>query len=651
MIKVDKRRFADGSVKHQYRLMDSYRPGPHQKPKMRTVKNFGYLEDQPDREAFLKRVREENVAFLSQKSQQKTVVLTPDKGASFLDSESARSENFGYAVAGSLFDEMDLGPVLEKMQGKFEASLLEVTKFLTITRLMAPDSKRASYQSQNLYYGLESDFSLQQLYRSLDRICDCGDELIDCVNAFIEKNTDRDLSHAYYDSTNFYFQTDYEDADLLEPVDVTGLSPADMRKKGIVSIQLDEKTTGYFRIAHSGLRKRGVSKEHSVDPIVQMGLMIDDNGIPFHMQCYPGNTADSKTMPDAIEKAKKAHSVGRITFVADKGMNCGENIARILDGGDDYLFSQQLRGKKGKRYHDYLFGKKGSFTVVDDDYKYMLFDEEVEYRDDEGKKRTRKQRVLIYWDGKDAARQKIQRAEKMRKAEAVVDSGMGMTDHSFRKYVRAEHAVKETGEAADKVVFSLDKEKAEAEAMFDGFFCLITSDLSLGEKEMRQTYGQLWRIEESFRVTKTDLIARPVFVWTEKHIRAHFIICYIALVILRMIENRMGYSLSTERLIRALNSCDCTFPDPNTVMAFRSDSRLAFRMRTGKDGSGVPDLALSEDEETAEDMKRIAKTLGIRLCAPVMARKDFDRYLAGIRPDVDTRKEKPKRRGRKPKED
>ena len=303
--------------------------------------------------------------------------------------------------------------------------------------------------------------------------------------------------------------------------------------------------------------KRGVSKEHVVDPIVQMGLLMDNNGIPISMQVFPGNTSDSLTLIPILQEAKASYGLERTVVVADKGMNTTKNIDIIVNNGDGYMFSQILKGKKGKRYHDKLFDES-AYIVVNKNYKYQIFIEDYIGKDIDGKEVQRQRKVLLYYNGEAAARDKKKREEKIAKAKKSLTNNAYMISHGYDKYLSEENYVEETGEVANKKSFKLNEEKIKEDEKFDGMFAIITSELDYDEKKIRETYHGLWRIEDSFRVPKSDLELRPIHVFKENHIRGHFIICFVALCVLRILQRKMNYSISVERIVRALNMCKCT---------------------------------------------------------------------------------------------
>jgi transposase len=406
----------------------------------------------------------------------------------------------------------------------------------------------------------------------------------------------RDLSYAFYDVTNYFFEIDFPDGE-------------------------------------DDLRKKGVSKEHRLDPIVAMGLFMDGNGLPVSMSLFPGNTSDTKTLQPVMKDVKASYGLGRIVVVADKGLNSSNNIDAIVNNGDGFMFSQQLRGKKGKRYEHALFDPDGWVWNDGKSYGYKLFDEEYIGKDKDGKKVKRSRRVLLYWNKADADMAGKKREEKLRKAEKAINNNAYAIKHGYEEYTKEDIVDKMTGECLDEVkkLRSVDREKAMKDAKYDGYFCIITSEMDYDENMIRKAYHGLWRIEESFCILKSDLYARPVHVRTNSHIRAHFLICFVALLIIRMIQLRMGDgALSAERLARALRAATCRKMRGGKILLDDVGGALAFKNRIDKRGKLVDTLEYSGEDEIALDYKLIQNSFGTDIYNVSVRVEVFNRSLRKI---------------------
>jgi len=351
------------------------------------------------------------------------------------------------------------------------------------------------------------------------------------------------------------------------------------------------------------------------------------------MSLFPGNTSDSITLRPIMKEIKSSYGLGRLIVVADKGLNSSKNIDEICNSGDGYVVSQVLRGKKGKRYHEMVFDDEGYAVSPDGSYKYKLFTEEFDGIGVNGNPEMRKRKVLIYWDRKEADMSKYKRDEKLKKSELATKNNAYGIKKGFQEYTKENIVDKETGEILTntKTVLSVDLEKAENDALFDGYFCIITSELSYDERKIREVYGGLWRIEQSFRIMKSDLYARPVFVWTDEHIRAHFLICFTALLIIRLIQHRMGSeALSAERIARALNSASCQIWRGGIIHLDDVGGAIMFQKTRDAQGKEVDTLTYSDKDEIASDYSKIQKAFGTGFYDIYPKQEHFNKFLEKI---------------------
>lgn len=597
MIKIDKRTKKDGTPRTQVRVVEGYRPGPGMPTKQRTIKSFGYLEDQEDPEAFMAMVEEFNNTYRAENVPLKIEAA----GTAKMYSKENRKYNYGYKFLEAAYDLLQIDSFIKdyhgkhKFRGKYTPG--DIFKFLVLLRILRPDSKRATFQLKNGFYGMITDFTLPDIYRSLDLFAGFEVELQRYLNERIKETIGRDLSHAFYDVTNYYFEIDFPDGE-------------------------------------EDLRKRGVSKEHRVDPITAMGLFIDSNGLPISMSIFPGNTSESLTLQPTMNEIKKAYGLGRLVVVADKGINTAKNIDMIINNGDGFVFSQILKGKKGKRYHEKLFDKSGWISNEDDTYKYKLFTEEYEGKNKDGKKEIRTRKVLLYWSQAEADMARRKREEKLKKAAKSVKNNAYSIKKGVDEYTKEIIIDKKTGAVLEdtKKLRSVDLKKAEEDAMYDGYFCIITSELDYDERKIRRVYSGLWRIEQSFKLLKSDLYARPVFVSTNEHIRAHFLICFVALLIIRIIQHRMGeQALSAERIARALNAATCQVFKGGIVHLDDVGGVIAFQKIRDKKGRLVDTLAYSDKDEIALDYRLIQDMYGTDYYNIYLRQEVFHRFLKNIK--------------------
>jgi len=595
MIKKDriKRR---GTVKTWVSVVEGYRPAPGAPPKQRTIKSFGYLEDQEDPEAFMAKVEEFNANYRKENIPLRIEVA----GTAKMYCEENRRQNYGYKFLEAVYDLLEINSFIKgyekahRFRGGY--SLGEIFKFLVLVRILRPDSKRATFQMKYGFYGMQTDFTLPDVYRSLDHFANFEVELQRHLNERVKKTIGRDLSYAFYDVTNYFFEIDFPDGG-------------------------------------EDLRQKGVSKEHRTDPITAMGLFMDANGLPVSMSIFPGNTSESLTLQPTMQDVKESYGLGRLVVVADKGLNTSKNIDIIVNNGDGFVFSQILKGKKGQRYNEKMFDQRGWTWNKDATYKYKLFTEEYEGKDKDGKKEIRTRKVLLYWSKTEAEIARRKREEKLKRAACSVMNNAYSIKKGVDEYTKEDIIDKNTGEILEntKKLRRVDWEKAEKDAMYDGYFCIITSELDYDERKIRQVYGGLWRIEQSFRVMKADLYARPVFVSKNEHIRAHFLICFVALLIIRIIQYRMGEkALSAERIARALRAATCRVLKGGIIHLDDVGGAIAFKKVQNKKGELVETLAYSDEDEIALDYKAIQDMFGTDFYNVYAKQEVFNKFLKMI---------------------
>jgi hypothetical protein len=412
---------------------------------------------------------------------------------------------------------------------RFKYDVNAVSRLLVLERIIAPDSKLSAWQNRARHF-LRCDFSDDDVYRSLDFIASCKGPIIAAMNKAIAAHHERDLQDVYYDVTNYYFEIDAED----------------------------------------GLRKNGVSKEHRRKPIVQMGMMQDKDGIPINFNVFPGNTSDCLTMLPSMLAARRDVGASRMVVVADKGLNTSTNIAAITLDGNGFVFSQSIRGAKSpKELKDWATSPAGYRADPGDedgpDFKMKSRQStkaiHVEGADGRTKDAGIEVKEVAFWSAKYDKRAKHGRAKVLEKAAGLVANPASYdkaVHYGAARYVKNVAFDKKTGEVLADAAHapSIDTDLVAEEERYDGYYVIVTSETGLSDERIVDVYRGLWRIEESFKVTKSVLSARPVFVWTPEHIAAHFLVCYIALTVIRLIQYDTGFAYSAEAIaaeIRQMN--------------------------------------------------------------------------------------------------
>ena len=574
MIRYDKHKRKDG-IKTQVRVVEGYRVDG--KIKQKTIKDFGYLEDQENKDEFIAMVEKFDDDYKKEK-----LLLKKNTRKKFFEDNNSIKYNYGYKFLSAIYDSLKLDDFFANVDFKGDYDLNSILKYFAIQRILNPASKRHTTQTMRNFYGNELDFELADVYRSLDKFSDLSTNIQKYINNRIVNLIGRKFDYGFYDVTNYYCEVDFPDED-------------------------------------GGLRQRGVSKEHRTDPIIQFGLFMDENSLPVCMSIFPGNTSDSLTFQPTMNKIKENYSLKKIIAVADKGMNSSKNIDYLVNNGNGFVFSQILKGKKGKRYHEKMFDENGYTYNSSNTFKYKTFIEDYDAIDNNGNKIKRQRKVLIYWKYEDAIMAARKRDDKLNKALKSLGNNAFTIKHAYDEYIKNLYTT-ENGEVADTVNRSIDYEKAKEDAKFDGYFAIVTSELDYDYSKILEVYSGLWRIEESFRITKSQFEARPIFVRTQKHIEGHFLICFISLLLIRMLQLKMNYSLSAERIIEALNTSMCITDSLNKVRVLRNDEVLSF------DESNK----LTFDNQTINDLLSIINAMDAEIPYAEYTKQEFDKYLNSI---------------------
>lgn len=506
-----------GNTKNVY-LVEGYRDKDG-KVKQRIVKKYGLLHeleaDDPD---ILEKLKQAAKA-LDNNDIGNLINITVNLAST--NDKASQSLNYGHFFLEGIYNSLGINEFIKTAtkKHKFKYEFNEIFKLLVISRILNPASKKETYEKKDKYFH-EFKFSLDDLYRSLDIVNEIKDDLQVHLHNEIKKQYKRDCTLVFYDVTNYYFETEIED----------------------------------------DIRANGVSKENKRSPIIQMGLFIDNNGIPIAYKLFRGNTHDQKTLIPVLDEIKKKYNLGKIIVTADKGLNSGANLGYLSNNGNGYVVSQQIRHTK-KEFINYVLDETDYVYNGNETFKMKSFLRERVVKDNKGELATLKERVLCFWSKDYADRVAHKRGDVEELIQQYLDNPSKYNaSNSFgnKKYLKQMEIDDETGELS-KAKFKLyfDQAKYERDKALDGYYCIITSELNLTEAEIIEKYRGLWRIEDSFRVMKSDLEGRPVYVWSQNHIEAHFLTCYVALIISRILQYKLNYQYSIKKIQEALNGAKC----------------------------------------------------------------------------------------------
>ena len=515
----------------------------------KNVETFGYLDElekiYEDPIAHFKTVVEERNLEEKQIAAEYIITAKKDKR---LGSDIMRRMNYGYIVIVKLFHELGLPGFLHnrrQRESKLECNTSSIMKLLVISRILDPGSKKRAFDERSKYFDFENEsaFELADIYRSLSHFAKLEKDIQLLIHNRITKNYGRKLDLIYYDVTNYYFEIDMED----------------------------------------DLRKKGVSKEHRKNPIVQMGLASDAEGLPISYEVFAGNDSEKLRLRPAVFELRDKYDSGRVIAVADAAQNTGNNIYYLDQGKQGYVFSQSIRGSS-QAFKDYIIDENGYEWFGDDHKRKSRIERreiQVDFERKNGTTFKKKvfvdQRQIVFYSKKYAVRAKAKREAAILKAHRIVTNPSAYTratSYGALKYIMNVDFDKDTGEIKDlNGTPCLNYEAIVEEEKYDGYYAIVTNLFDEGENRGKYDDGKiidiyrgLWRVEDSFRVTKSELEARPIYLSREDRIRAHFLTCFISLVIIRLIQKKTGYEYSPEKLIETMNAVSCSHEGGNLFL-------------------------------------------------------------------------------------
>lgn len=515
-------------------IVHSYRD-KQGKSRRKVIESLGYLD-------VLEKKYDDPIAHFTQVAEQmeaerlenKTLTVTLDADAE-IDRSSANRKNFGHVVFSKIYHELELDRFFnnKRRHENFKFNSNSIMKVLLFARLLYPCSKKATVEIKDRFFD-KADFTLDDVYHCLTHFNKVEKEAQKFIHERIVEQYGRKTDLIYYDVTNYYFEIDKQD----------------------------------------DFRKRGPCKEHRPDPIIQMGLAVDRQGIPISYRLFEGNTHDSQTLMPILTAIKKQYQTKRIIVVADKGLNSGDNIAFNIILGDGYIYSKSVRSAGGD-FKSFVLEEEG-YRWMGEEYKRKSRVVPTEINVTVGKHangRNKKKKVqidqkqVVFYSHKYAERSKRQRDAVIAKAVDLIANPtkyQKATSYGAAAYIANIEFDKSTGEILDagKKLF-LDQEKIEQDALLDGYYALVTSELDEPDDRIIDLYRGLWRIEESFKITKSYLGARPVYLSRKDRINAHFLICFIALIIARIVEIRLMHKYSIDRILKTLRLVSCSHLSTN----------------------------------------------------------------------------------------
>lgn len=508
--------------------------------------------------------------------------------------------NVGYVYLKMIFQQLNIAKILKSKQYEtnIEYSLTKACELLVYSRILNPGSIKYIYEHKNQFFE-PFDLSLDDLYRSLKPMLDCKEDLFKTIWSSTKEKYNRDASTSFYDCTNFYYEIEYDDSDTVN-------------EKG--------------EIIKKGLRKRGPEKNHRPDPIVEMGLLLDKNGIPISYNIFPGNTSEKETMIPEIKNIKRRHDIDKVIVVADRGLNCSDNMIKTagldLDkkSRDGYVYGQSVRGADQEFKNWVLKDDYVVDTIIDEDGNEVIFKHKSRIypkkmyitREDKGltkngnKKKqaiTVDQKQMVYFSQKYADKQKRDRQMVIEKAKDLIKRPSAYTratTYGAAGYVNNVKFDEKTGVILEGTSLSLNEEKIREDEKYDGYYSIVTSEEELSDLEIRNIYKGLSKIEETFKITKSEFNARPINVRLEEHIDAHFLICFIALVTMRILQSNINNRYTIKTLLEKMRNFKCTHETGNLYKFIGYKPEIQYLNRKF-------DLNIDKKYDTRENLKKILK--------------------------------------------
>lgn len=499
-------------------------------PKKKTIKNIGpvtkFDDGQPDFIARLKAsyaagnpIIDELKPFVNASIPQEVYNIRLCEGT---DECIAHPKLISGLLLEMLLEKLDVSQLVRSYKNHYDVGfdVYGFLKLLLFGRILNPASKWATIK-QNSDYAvpiLKGDVQEFNVYRTLDFIYEHRGAIFNRINTSMVRNYHRTTNKIFYDVTNFFFETEEPDGDTI----------------------LADGTIQY------GIRKKGVSKEHRDTPIVQMGLLMDEQGVPISIECFPGNTLDQQTLATSFRNSVDSVTAkeSRFVYVCDKGIGKGESIVYAISNGIGYLTSRTVRGSS-KEEKKWITNPK-NYTAISENFRYKTRIVKKTTTTPEGVKLEYSEKVLTYWSKKYHDKEVAEKKSFYDFVQKYLEDPKSFRLSStqvplVKKYLKKDVVNKKTGEILSSsdlaAIVDVDKLKLDYDLM--GYYTLATSEINMDDQQMIDTYTNLVEIEDQFRVMKSTLDTRPVFVRTKEHIVAHLTLCTIALILIRLIQRQI----------------------------------------------------------------------------------------------------------------
>lgn len=415
-------------------------------------------------------------------------------------------KNLGYFLLKIMLDKLSIKKFLDlyKYNTNYEFDLFRVLESLIYSRAIKPCSKSKTFLEVIPSLFGDYNFSYDQLLDAVEFFGCEYKKIIELFNSRVKECFNINTNTTYFDCTNFYFEIDRED----------------------------------------DFRRKGPSKENRKDPIIGMGLLLDSDIIPIGMSLYSGNQSEKPVLKEIINDLKNKHNIiGKTIHVADKGLNCSDNIVNSILNGNGYIFSKSIKQLSQKE--KVWVTLDNDWKEVKDDngnktYKYKSCIDEFEYTitdiNGKNKKVKIKEKRLLTYNYSLAAKKRYEIHRLLEKAKSLSNYANKKSEYGeASKYVIFK-SVDDNGNINGKAQVFINQQAVDKDLELAGYNLLVTSEINMNDLEIYETYHKLWRIEETFKIMKSDLDARPVYLQLEETIKGHFLICYLTVLLERLVQ-------------------------------------------------------------------------------------------------------------------
>ena len=562
----------------------------------KTAKIIGYLDSSSDNYNELVSSYKKEAAEMTKKNKEDSNSNISINLNEELPDNYDDLKNIGYVIFKYIYKELELDKFFKKVASNYEIEydLNKIFELMVYSRILFPASKKKTYENRNIFFESYDDIDLENIYRALTIFSENEKELQKWIYDHSVTKYNRDLSSTYFDCTNYYY---------------------DISKPDIDDVDDDGK------LLLKRYRKYGPEKNHRKDPIVELGLLMDNTSIPLAYELFPGNESEKLHMLPVVNRARKEYGFNRTIVVADRGLNTSDNIYKLNGSNksdnnkrDGYIYGQSVRGAD-QEFKDYVLDQDGyvDTKIIDNNseitfrHKSRIYPKTIYVESPNKKgvltkhKTTVDQKQLVYYSKKYADKQKLERDRAIERAKDLIAHPKKYDKVSAKGasgYV-INIAFDKNGEIINKSM-ELDVGKIQEEEKYDGYYSIVTSELNMSDIEIREKYRGLIRIEDTFKITKSELDTRPIFVRTNEHIEGHFTTCFTALILIRLLELKLGNKYTVQEIINSLKKYNCVHLDKNHYQFVYNDPII-------KDISDVYNINLSKKYKTTNEIRRLLK--------------------------------------------